>query len=435
MAISDEITRLQQAKAALKTSIEGKGVTVSSDATLDDYADLVDSIEAGGGVSLSSSDVNFIDYDGTIVASYTASEFASLSSMPANPDHTSEGLVAQGWNWTLADAKTYVETYGTLNIGQMYVTDNGATRITIDTHGWTEQHPIKLQFSQSSDNCVAVDFGDGSEVERKSGTSNVIFEHIYETDCVFTISIMPDVGTTATIGYTSSNYLIIGATNSERLGVSSIISVSVGERVSLGDYAFRTCYFLQFITIPNTVTSFGISNFYSCESLRSLTIPSGVTSIGNGAFNTCTGLRSVSIPNSLTSIGIQLFSACYSLRSITIPNSITSINNYFVSSCHSLRSITIPYSVTSIGNQAFNGTSLRSITIPNSVTNIGTYVFSACSSLLEIIIANTTPPTIGTNAFGQSTDNAIIYVPDESVDTYKSRYTTYASRIKGISER
>lgn len=49
MAISDEITRLQQAKAALKTSIEGKGVTVSSDATLDDYPALVDSIEAGGG--------------------------------------------------------------------------------------------------------------------------------------------------------------------------------------------------------------------------------------------------------------------------------------------------------------------------------------------------------------------------------------------------
>lgn len=52
MAISDEITRLQQAKAALKTSIEGKGVTVSSSATLDDYADLVDSIEAGGGGSI-----------------------------------------------------------------------------------------------------------------------------------------------------------------------------------------------------------------------------------------------------------------------------------------------------------------------------------------------------------------------------------------------
>lgn len=49
MAISDEISRLQSAKSALKTSIEGKGVTVSSSAKLDEYPSLVDSIEAGGG--------------------------------------------------------------------------------------------------------------------------------------------------------------------------------------------------------------------------------------------------------------------------------------------------------------------------------------------------------------------------------------------------
>lgn len=49
MAISDEITRLQSAKSALKTAIEGKGVTVPSSTKLDGYADLVDSIETGGG--------------------------------------------------------------------------------------------------------------------------------------------------------------------------------------------------------------------------------------------------------------------------------------------------------------------------------------------------------------------------------------------------
>lgn len=52
MAISDEIARLQQAKADLKTAIEGKGVTVSSSATLDDYADLIDNISTGGGGSI-----------------------------------------------------------------------------------------------------------------------------------------------------------------------------------------------------------------------------------------------------------------------------------------------------------------------------------------------------------------------------------------------
>ncbi len=51
MSIASEITRLQTAKAELKTAIENKGVTVPSDTKLDGYADLVDSIEQGGGDS------------------------------------------------------------------------------------------------------------------------------------------------------------------------------------------------------------------------------------------------------------------------------------------------------------------------------------------------------------------------------------------------
>lgn len=48
MSIASEITRLQAAKADLKTAIEGKGVTVPSSTKLDGYADLVDSISGGG---------------------------------------------------------------------------------------------------------------------------------------------------------------------------------------------------------------------------------------------------------------------------------------------------------------------------------------------------------------------------------------------------
>lgn len=48
MSISTEITRLQQAKSDLATSIANKGVTVPSSATLDDYPALVDSISGGG---------------------------------------------------------------------------------------------------------------------------------------------------------------------------------------------------------------------------------------------------------------------------------------------------------------------------------------------------------------------------------------------------
>lgn len=51
MSIASEITRLQNAKSSIKTSIEGKGVTVPSSTTLDGYAALITSIPTGGGES------------------------------------------------------------------------------------------------------------------------------------------------------------------------------------------------------------------------------------------------------------------------------------------------------------------------------------------------------------------------------------------------
>ena len=49
MSIQSELTRLTNAKAAIKTAIEGKGITVPSDTLLDGMAALIDAIEAGGG--------------------------------------------------------------------------------------------------------------------------------------------------------------------------------------------------------------------------------------------------------------------------------------------------------------------------------------------------------------------------------------------------
>ena len=52
MSIQTELTRITNAKAAIKTAIEGKGVTVPDGTLLDGMATLIESIEAGGGGSL-----------------------------------------------------------------------------------------------------------------------------------------------------------------------------------------------------------------------------------------------------------------------------------------------------------------------------------------------------------------------------------------------
>ena len=51
MSIATEISRLQTAKADIKTAIEAKGVTVPSNATLDTYDTYVSQIQTGGGTN------------------------------------------------------------------------------------------------------------------------------------------------------------------------------------------------------------------------------------------------------------------------------------------------------------------------------------------------------------------------------------------------
>ena len=59
MSIQTELTRITNAKAAIKTAIEGKGVTVPSDTLLDGMASLIESIEAGGAPSLQSKSITY----------------------------------------------------------------------------------------------------------------------------------------------------------------------------------------------------------------------------------------------------------------------------------------------------------------------------------------------------------------------------------------
>ena len=137
-------------------------------------------------------DVNFIDYDGTVLYSYTASEFANLTALPANPSHS--GLTAQGWNWTLANAKAVVAKYGgVLTIGQMYTTSDGKTRIYISLIEGRTEFPFR--FYQSAANGVSVDWGDSSQAETFSGTGTITTTHAYASAGEYVISLSIVSGT------------------------------------------------------------------------------------------------------------------------------------------------------------------------------------------------------------------------------------------------
>ena len=156
MAISTEIMRLQGAKASLKTSIENKGVTVPSATKIDGYAALVDQISQGGGQEEApENDVNFYDYDGFRVASYTIAEAKALTALPTPPTH--EGLTFEEWNWTLADIQGYNRRYA--NIGANYVTTDNKTHLFVTINDTNE---VSITFGGYR--CtLEIDWGDNSE--------------------------------------------------------------------------------------------------------------------------------------------------------------------------------------------------------------------------------------------------------------------------------
>ena len=272
----------------------------------------------------------------------------------------------------------------------------------------------------------------------------------------------------------------------------SLASVTIPNSVTeIGDYAFHACDALTEITIPDSVTSIGERTFSGCSKLTSINIPDSVTSIGKSAFYYCDSLTSITIPNSVTEIGERAFEYCSGLASVTIPEGVTEIGGAAFKDCRSLTSITIPDSVTKIGNRAFGGCtsltnfngkfatednlaliadnkliaftpgsntttytipdgvtsideyvfsdcqSLTSITIPDSVTEIGASAFYYCRSLASIHCEATVPPTGANNMFVGNASNRNIYVPETSIDVYKSTeyWSIYADAIKVFSNK
>ena len=368
------------------------------------YSPVVVNVSGGGG-SAERKDVNFYDYDGSIVASYTTAEFANIDALPSNPSHT--GLTAQGWNmpsnWTLANAKTYVATNGKADWGQMYTTASGKTEIDVE---FTDPNRLSPNMSLAVNGTVSIDWGDGSAATTVTGTSLTTRKgtgaHTYSAVGKYTIKVTAATGTTwGFLG--SSAYLLLyksSSANTSRVYSNCVQSVRIGAGcTSIGDYSFYYCASLAYVTIPNSVTSVGANIFNGCYAISHVTIPSGITSIGNSLFYNCYSLASFSIPSSVTSMGTSIFYYCYALPCANLPSGITSIGNSAFYNCYAL----------------------ASITIPSGVTDIATKAFQNCYGLGSIHFKGSTPPSVAaSDAFTNVPTDCKIYVPTGKLSAYTS---------------
>ena len=271
----------------------------------------------GGGTSASPSDVNFYDYDGTLLSSYTIAEANLLTELPQPPTH--DGLTFQGWNYPLEAVRSAMRR---MDIGATYITSDGKTRLHITVPANSEpgltppRNQVPLYFRQTVANGVTIDWGDSSPTETLPGTGVVSTTHTYETAGDFVISLSLVDGCELQLGSGSIQNCVMGSTrNNGRIYCNMLKRVEVGSSVtSIGSSAFYNCYSLSSVVIPDGVTRIGDNTFSYCYSLSSVVIPDGVTSIGSSAFYDCYSLSSVVIPDGVTSIGSNAFSYCYGIK-------------------------------------------------------------------------------------------------------------------------
>lgn len=331
-------------------------------------------------------DVNFIDYDGTCLYSYTLAEFASLTALPPNPSH--DGLVSNGWMYTLAQAQAQAASDGKLYVGHLYNTTDGRTRIKIKL----AEGRLSPYLGLFINGTATVDWGDGSATSTVTGSSLTAItntQHTYANAGEYTIYISVTNGKIRIGG--NSNYgqlLWAGETSSttrflNAVYMSSIVELNVGDDIQIGSSLMNQAY--------NAL----------------LTYPSSVT-FSTDAF----GLYNV---------------AMYRTEIVCLPRILTALGNYCITNM-SVKAVQIPDTVTSLGAGAISGCyGLSSLIIPSSVTTIGATCFQNDRGLGEIHFKSATPPTVAnSNAFANIPTDCKIFVPTGSLSAYASA-TNYPS--------
>lgn len=166
-----------------------------------------------------------------------------------------------------------------------------------------------------------------------------------------------------------------------------------------------------------------------------------VVAIGDGAFTragvrnavlsedplTQQGLVSVTIPEDslLTEIGNNAFKDRTDLQELIVKNNkIVSIGKSAFEGCISLEKAMLPASVQKIGDRAFFGcVKLTNIPIYEGLLSIGTEAFANCGFNRAFVIVPSTVSQMGTNVFGNISDNALIAISQKLAKRYENSHT------------
>ena len=400
-------------------------------------------------------DINFYDYDGTLLYAWTLDELAGKTALPDLP--TRAGLVCQSWNWTLENIKAQ----GTpINVGANYITDDGATRFYLDIpDGGVLTMPLMIY--QSVSGGVTIAWGDG-QTETISGTGNVQTSHTYAAAGKYTLTLLPAEGCTINFGHSVSVQNVFGSCGNKYLSLqANVKKVELGRGFSgLRAFSLQNMRSVTCISMPAGITSMESACVAQCEALKAIVMPKNLATVGGSALSYTTSLavfaasdgtypannflasscaaHELTFRKALNSIGNLAFLNCYALSAVYGIGNVTSMGNSAFQSCRNLCNDLPALKITSVPANCFSGCySLNRLRFLGAVTSIAAGAFANCYGILSYdFTACTAVPTLANaNAFTGINANCKIRVPASLVDEWKAatNWATYADYIEGVT--
>ncbi len=161
------------------------------------------------------------------------------------------------------------------------------------------------------------------------------------------------------------------------------------------------------------------------DKVKKIVLKRGVKSIENGALENYFKVKAIDFPMTLKKIGAGAFENA-GIKKLMLPDSVLEIGEYAFSSqsvslpvdgC--IEQIKLPLKLRKIGDSAFSFQHVKCITIPQNVTNIGKKAFEGCIHLKRVIIKSRKLKKIGRDAFYDTDENLVVYVPRDKIDDYR----------------
>ena len=375
------------------------------------FAEEIRSIESGGGEQpyIEEKDVNFYDYDGTLLFAYTLAEAQALTELPTPKGH--EGLIFQHWNYTLEDVK--VGGTRKMDIGALYITDDGSTRLYIEMTN-NLRTDVPLYFKQDKSNGVIIDWGDGSPTETIEATGAIKAVHHYAQSGKYVISLFASENTSLGLGSATPAYCsIFGVrdTNSDGVYSSILRKVELGHRTRIEDYAF----------INNPIETISVCNELSY--------------IG-GACMSSTYLKAFIFSRNLI-ISRSSSLASNVIRVVSI-SPIVRNQNYALLSNARVGRLVISQGMASLGQCYRPATDLLEAYFPKSIKELYNATINGgyATKLIDFSFLESIPTMASATAFTNLPDDCRIVVPDALYDEWivAPNWTTWANLIVKVSE-